>query len=159
MDKRTTELKWALIFTVMMLLWMVIERVSGLHGRFIDQHAIYTNFVAIPAIIIYVLALREKRDKDLGGLMSWPQGFVAGLIMSLIIMVLTPVTQWLTHEVISPQYFTNVIAYAVDNGMMTNEEAQAYFSLKNYLIQSVIGALIMGTVTSAIVAIFVRRSA
>jgi subtilase family serine protease len=41
--------------------------------------------------------------------------------------------------------------------MMTEEAARKQFNLKNYIIQATIGALIMGVVTSAIVAIFTRK--
>jgi len=154
-----TEVKWALIFTAMMIAWMVGERLTGLHGEHIAQHPVYTNLVAIPAIVIYVLALRDKRDRDLGGVMSWGQGFKSGVILTVIITALTPLTQLLTHKVISPQYFPNVIALSVDQGMLSQAEAEAYFNLQNYLLLSAVGALVMGLVTAAIVAIFVRQGA
>jgi len=37
-----TEIKWALWFTGMTLLWMVLEKLAGLHGRYIDYH-LYLN--------------------------------------------------------------------------------------------------------------------
>ena len=65
MNKYKIELKWGIIFTTMMLVWMVLERIAGLHSEHIDKHAIFTNFVSIPAIIVYVLALLDKRKKRL----------------------------------------------------------------------------------------------
>jgi hypothetical protein len=47
--------------------------------------------------------------------------------------------------------------YVVEHDMMTEEAARKQFNLKNYIIQATIGALIMGVVTSAIVAIFTRK--
>jgi len=41
------EFKWAVIFTLMMLLWMYIEKLAGLHDENINLHPIYSNFVAI----------------------------------------------------------------------------------------------------------------
>lgn len=158
MNKYQTELKWALIFTGMMFLWMIGERLTGLHDVHIDKHPIVTNFIAIPAIIIFVLALREKRDKDLGGEMTWIQGLVSGLIISIIIAVLSPVMQYITHTYVSPQYFENAIAFSVDGGYTTREEAESFFNLKSYMVQGAVGSIIMGLVTSAIVALFLRRS-
>ena len=40
------EIKWAIIFAVMGLVWMFIEKLVGLHNEHIDKHAIYTNFIA-----------------------------------------------------------------------------------------------------------------
>lgn len=60
MKKYRIEIKWGAIFALMSLLWMVLERIVGLHDEHIELHATYTNFVAIPAIAIYVLGLLEK---------------------------------------------------------------------------------------------------
>ena len=157
MKKYTTEIKWGLIFTIVALLWMVFERMMGWHGENIAQHATMTNLFAIPAIVIYVFALLDKRNNDLGGIMTWGQGFTSGLIITLVVVILSPLAQYLTHTIITPEYFTNVIEYAVDSENMTREEAEGYFSLRNYMMQSAIGGLIMGIVTSAIVAFFTKK--
>jgi len=39
---------------------------------------------------------------------------------------------------------------------MNLENAQAYFNLKSYMIQSAFGALAMGVVTAAVVAFFMK---
>lgn len=157
MKKIRLEIKWALIFVVMSLLWMLLEKLFGLHSTHIDKHMYLTNLFAIPAIIIYVLALIDKKKKDYNGQMTYKQGFISGLIITVIVALFAPLTQWITSTVITPEYFPNVIAHSVDTGYHKSlEEAEAYFNLKNYIVQSVIGAIVMGVVTSAIVAIFVR---
>ena len=158
MGKFRTELKWAIIFTVVSLAWLYFEKLMGWHSDKIADHATYTNLYAIPAIAMYVLALRDKRTADYGGVMSFKQGFMSGLILTVIIAMLAPLTQLLVHQVISPEYFPNVIAYAVSEGMMTQPAAEQWFSLSSYIIQSVIGAVVMGLVTAAIVAFFLRKS-
>ena len=151
------ELKWAMIFVAMSLLWMVLEKAVGLHSTHIGKHMYLTNLFAIPAILVYVLALKDKKKNFYKGQMSYKQGFVSGLIITVIVTLLAPLTQWITSTVITPEYFPNVIAYSVDTGFYeTVEEAEAYFNLKNYMVQSTIGALVMGIVTSAVVALFVR---
>jgi hypothetical protein len=142
----------------MMLLWMVMERIVGLHDVHIDKHAIYTNFVAIPAIIVYVLALLDKRKNFYEGKMTYMQGFISGIIISIIVTIFSPLTQYITSTIITPEYFTNVINYSVSQGMMTQTEAEEYFNLKSYMIQVLIGTPIMGIVTAAIVAIFTRKN-
>ena len=37
MRKYKIEIKWALIFIVAVLIWMGIENVAGLHGKYIDK--------------------------------------------------------------------------------------------------------------------------
>ncbi|RAI89991.1 DUF4199 domain-containing protein [Algoriphagus yeomjeoni] len=150
------EIKWALIFVIMMLAWMALEKSLGYHDEKIADHPFFTNFVAIPSILIYVFALLDKKKNHYYGLMSYKQGFITGFIITIIVAIFSPLAQYITIEFITPEYFPNVINYAVSSGEMTQEAAEAYFNLKSYMIQSIIGALIMGTVTSAIVAIFVK---
>ena len=88
MSKYKIEIKWAVIFVFVILLWMVFEKLVGLHTTHIDKHAIYTNFFAIPAIIIYVFALLDKRKNYFNGIITWKQGFITGLIITLIVTVL-----------------------------------------------------------------------
>src|SRR5690606_13891821 len=91
------------------------------------------------------------------GKMSWKQGFISGIILSVIIALFSPIIQYITNTGISPDYFPNAIKYIVDSGKMGQETAESYFNLKSYVLQGVFGALSMGIVTSAIVALFVRK--
>jgi hypothetical protein len=150
------EIKWALLFVVMTLLWMVMERYAGLHDRNIHQHAIYTNFIAIPAILLYIFALLDKRNNFYNGTMNYKQGFISGAIITLIVTLFSPLTQWITSTFITPHFFENVTKYVVEQKLMTEVAAKNYFNLKSFLIQATIGSAVMGTATSAIVAIFTR---
>lgn len=156
MKKIAIELKWGLIFFAAVLLWTVFEKSIGLHDERIDKHYFLTNFFAVPAIIIYVLALLDKR-KWLGGKMSWSQGFLSGLIIAVIVSLLSPIGQVLTHEYLSPNYFSNIIEYSVSEGK-DREEMEAFFNLSTYIKQSMIGAVIMGAITSAVVAFFTKKN-
>lgn len=156
MNRYKTELKWSAIFVIVMLIWVGFERLIGLHDEYIASHAVYTNFFAIFAIAVYVFALLDKRKFGYGGKMTWNQGFTTGLIITIIVTLLTPLTQWITHTLITPDFFENLRAYSVEQGLMTQEEAAGYFSLSGYIVQSMIGAFGMGIITSAVVAYFTR---
>jgi hypothetical protein len=151
------EIKWAIIFSVVGLLWMVLEKISGLHGKYIDYHIYLTNLFAIPAIFVMVQALKDKKKSFYGGQMNYKQGLLSGIILSAIIALLSPLTQWITSFVITPEYFPNVIKRSVElNYYKTEAEAEANFNYKNYAVQGAIGALGMGIVTTAIAMIFIR---
>ncbi len=154
----TLEIKWGIIFTLFSLVWMVFEKTMGWHDENIAQHATLTNLFAIPAIAIYVYALLEKRKKHFNNIMTWQQGFLCGLMVTLVVAILSPLTQWITFQFITPEYFRNVIEHSVNIEGKDREEMEEFFTLKNYIIQSVFGALIIGVVTSAIVALFVKRT-
>ena len=157
MDKITIEIKWGVIFTLLALLWMVFEKAMGWHDLYIDKHAIYTNFFGIIAVLVYFLAIREKKRNFYNGEMTWRQGFVAGLILTIVVTLLAPLSQFITSTYITPDYFNNVIAYSVENNIMKQEQAEAYFNLKSYIIQATFGALVLGVVTSAAIAWFVKN--
>lgn len=158
MKKIAIEIKWGITFFAAILLWAVLEKLTGLHSTYIDKHMFFTNLFALVAILIYVLALIEKRKRFYNNSMTWLQGFVSGLTIAVIVAILSPLGQVLTHSYLSPDYFPNVIAYSVNSGELTQAEAEAYFSLRNYIKMSIVGAIVMGSITSAIVAIFTRRS-
>ena len=157
MNKYKIEIKWAFIYVAMVLLWMLLERLTGLHSEAIKMHLIYTNFIVLPSIAIYVLALKDKRKNYYQGIFTYKQGFVTGLIISVFVTILSPLTQYIISTIISPDYFANVIKYAVSVGKMTQEAAENYFNLKSYIVQGLIGTPILGLITTAIVAIFTRR--
>ncbi len=157
MKKYGTEIRWGVIFSISIMVWMVFEKAMGWHSNHIDKHPIYTNLFAIVAILIFVMALKDKRDNIYGGKMTWKQGFVSGILISIVVAILSPLTQYITSTYISPEYFPNVIKFAVDSGKMTQEAAEGYFNLKSYMLQSAFGALTMGVVTSALVALFLKK--
>ncbi|HOQ49762.1 MAG TPA: DUF4199 domain-containing protein, partial [Candidatus Kapabacteria bacterium] len=129
MNKIKIEIKWAVIFSIVALLWMVLEKLSGLHGKYIDYQMYLTNLFAIPAIITMVLALKEKKNRFYNGQMNYLQGLISGVILSIFIALLSPLTQRITSYVITPEYFPNVIKRSVELGYYKSiEEAESYFN-------------------------------
>ena len=136
---------------------MLLEKLSGLHDTYIDYHIYLTNLFAIPAISIMVMALKEKKKNFYQGTISYKQGLISGIILSCIIALISPLTQYITTYLITPYYFPNVIKRSVELGYYnTIEEAKANFNYKNYAVQGAIGALIMGIITTAIAMLFLR---
>ena len=158
MKSLSTELKWAFIFTGVALLWMVFEKILGWHDRYIDKHAMYTLFFMIPAFIIYFLAIREKRETLYDGNMTWAEGFKSGLILSVFVAILALPSQWITNNIISPEYFANAISHAVESGKMGQEQARNQFNPETYMIMAPIFSFFAGLLTSAVVCIFVKRT-
>lgn len=150
------EIKWGIIFIIAGLLWMVFEKAMGWHDELIEKHPLYTNFFGIIAILIYFLALRDKRKNFFNGIMSWKQGFTSGIVVTIVITLLTPLSQYIVSKYISPDYFRNIIEYSVENNRMNRTDANALFNLKSYIIQTTSWVLVMGVVTAAIVAWIVK---
>ena len=156
MNKIAIEIKWGIIFTITGLAWMYLEKMLGWHDELISKHPIYTMLFSVVAIAIFVFALKDKKKNYFQNQMDWKQGFLSGCIVSVIVALLSPMSQYITSEIISPNYFQNAINFAVENNRMTLENAQAFFNLKSYIFQAAFGGLSMGIVTSAIVAFFIK---
>ncbi|HXJ97789.1 MAG TPA: DUF4199 domain-containing protein [Gelidibacter sp.] len=157
MKNQKLEIKWAIIFVIMSLAWMVLEKLCGLHGKYIDYHLYLTNLFAIPAIWVMVLALKDKKKNHYNGNMSYKQGLISGIFISIFIALMSPLSQWVISYIITPEYFPNVIKRSVEIGYFkTTAEAEAQFNYPNYAKQSAIGALVMGVLTSAIAMLFIR---
>jgi len=151
------EIKWAILFSIMGLIWMLLEKLSGLHSTYIDYHLYLTNLFAIPAIWVMVLALKEKKKVDYNGNITYTQGLLSGIVLSIIIALLSPITQWITTYLITPEYFPNVIKRSVEIGYYkTTAEAEANFNYSNYAVQGAIAAFIMGLITTSIAMIFIK---
>lgn len=156
MRKFAFEIKWGIIFTLCSLAWVAFEKNMGWHDELIAKHATNTLWFAIVAILVYVVALLDKKKNYYNGQMNWTQGFLSGLVITVIVAILSPWTQYIAFTHITPTFFDNMRAFVVENKTMKADAAANYFSMKNYMMYSVFGSLSMGVVTSAIVALFVR---
>ena len=156
MKKFAIEIKWAINFSIATLIWMILEHSLGWHDQNIAKHALYTNIFAFVAIAIYFMAINDKKKNFFMGNMTFRQGFVSGVILSIIIALLSPIVNFITFEYITPNFFENMINYAVANKIQTQTQADDYFNINSYLLQGFFGSLSMGVVTSAIVAFFLK---
>ncbi len=158
MEHFKIEVKWAIVFTILSLAWMLLEKTLGWHDEQIADHFWLTLLFLPFAILMYILVMREKRRRFFNRTLTWRQGFITGLKMAVFVALLSPLAQYITHNYITPEYFNNVIEYSITNELMTIKKANEYFNINNYMMQSAIGALGGGLVISALVAIFMKRS-
>jgi len=158
MKKIIIEIKWALLFFIMGLMWMVFEKSMGLHSTHIDQQPYAALVFILPATAIYIMALLEKRKIDFHGSITYKQALLSGLLLTLFVAILSPLSQFISSRYISPDYFENMRAYSVKIGHFSSlVRAEEYYNLENYLVQSVVGAVVMGIIISLLVAAFVKN--
>ena len=149
------EIKWAILFSMAVMLWMLLEKLSGLHDQYFTYDIYLTNLFAIPAITMIVLTLKEKKGKFYQGSMNYMQGLISGFILSIIITIISPLTQYITTYYTTPDYFPNVNKRSFELGYCTTtEKAKSNFNYQNYAIQGAIFALVMGISTTAIAMLF-----
>lgn len=156
MKNFTIEIKWAIIFSVVSVLWIGFENFLGWHDIHIKNQLFGSYFFLLPSILIYVLAIKDKKINFFSGMMSWQQGMVTGVYLSFFIALLSILVQIVCFEFITPHFFENMIKYMLVTDGMTLQEARDYFNLTSYVKQGVFGSLSMGVVTSSIVAYFMQ---
>jgi len=42
--------------------------------------------------------------------MTFLQGLLSGMVITLVVVLLTPLSQYISHSLISPDYFSNIIS-------------------------------------------------
>ncbi|WP_109696581.1 DUF4199 domain-containing protein [Chitinophaga deserti] len=156
MKKSKIEIKWALISAAMYLLWMLLEKLTGLHDKYLEQQQYITALILFPSFIIYVLALSDKKRTTYSGSITYKQSFLSGCLLSVYIVVLSPVNQLITHYLISPDYFENITSYTVQKGILTKVQAIQQFNIGNYIITGLVAGLITGVIFSAIISFFIK---
>jgi hypothetical protein len=156
MKKIAIEIKWGIVFTIVALAWIHVEKLLGWHDELIGKHPIYSMLFTLVSIVIFILALKDKKKNYFNNSIDWKQAFLSGCIVSLVITIFSPLCQYLSSEIISPNFFQNAINFAVENNRMSLEDATTYFNLRNYIFQSAFGGLSMGIVLSSIIAYFIK---
>lgn len=156
MKKFSIEFKWGIQFSILSVVWMIFEKTVGLHDAYIDRQLIYTNLFGIVAVAVYFLALRDKKRRYYSGDMDWKQGFISGMVLTVVIAVLNPLVNYIVYTYITPQFFQRMIAYRVAHKFQTQAQAEAYFNLMSFRVLGVFDALSKGIITGALVALFIK---
>lgn len=149
------ELKAAMLISLLMLLWLSLEFMVGLHDVFIAYHPYVTMLALIIPVVVTRYALLSKKEEQ-NGHITYRQAFVSGLIIALMCTVLAVPMHYIFHYLINPDFFDNMIHYAVANKKSTPEQAAQYFNFQSYLMQSIGGTIIFGLLVAVIAAYFVR---
>lgn len=155
MKKFAIEIKWGIRFAFLWIVWLYIEKSSGYYNEKIADHALYSLLFTFVIIFVYYVSIKEKKNDFFKGQMSWKQGCVTGIFLTVVMAILTPVCQIIFHKAIAPEFFPNMIEYSISKGN-TRELAENYFNLSSYILQSVFGTLSFGVVISAVVALILQ---
>ncbi len=153
MKKFAVEFKWAVRYIFAYLAWIMGEKVLGVYDTHIDWFLLSSLGFYLFGFVLYVLALREKRDTVFQKQMDWKQGCVSGFYLTIFISLLMVLAQVVVHKAIAPEFFPNMIRYNLENG---NKKAGEIFNLQSYLYQAVFFTLSIGVLYAAAVAYFLR---
>jgi hypothetical protein len=155
MKKFAIEIKWGIRYTFLWIFWLYIEKSSGYYDVKINDQALYSLLFTFVILFVYYVAIKEKKKDFFKDDMSWKQGCVTGIFLTIVMAILTPFCQIIFHKAIAPEFFPNMIEYSISKGN-SRETAENYFNLLSYITQSVFSTLSLGVVISAVVALFLQ---
>ena len=156
MKKFAIEIKWGIRYIFVVLAWVLLEKYTGAYAHHIDYYFLYSLGFYVLAFLMYLLAIKEKKESYFQNAMEWKQGCVSGIYMTIVIALLMPFAQIIIHNAIAPEFFPNMIQRALASKNSKPDAIKAYFSLSAYIWQSIFMVLSVGVVYSAIVARFLR---
>lgn len=153
MNNLRIEFKYAILISLLMLLWLALEFMVGLHEEpLMAYHPIVTWFALLIPIVCARMAVKEKMEQ-LGDKITFKQAFLTGFLVAFFAAVLAIPCQLTFNKLINPDFFSNMIIYAVNTGKAKSyEEAALYFNPTSYIIQAGLGTLVFGTIIAAITA-------
>ena len=152
MKQFSIEFRWAFTFLLAQTLWIMFERTLGFHDEKLQYQPLFSMLFNFILIAIYILAIRDKKIKIYKGQMTWQEGFVTGLMLTLIIALFTTMTEYTKHHVISPYLLDDMKAMILEEKRMTNEQADKYFSFSKTLSNSIFFTISIGVLITSIAA-------
>lgn len=158
-----TALKWGFLTALFSFMWLSLEFAVGIQTDYIAFHPVITLLALLIPLLCLYYGLREEKLSDPAGF-TFSKGLLTGVSISIVAALFSVVGQWVFHTWVNPDFFNNMITFresrALAQGidvLVARREAEAYFSMESYLLQTVGGVLIGGAVISAILAFFMRR--
>lgn len=162
------EIKYGIITGVGICIWIFLEFLLGFHTVNMDwgQYSIY--FVLIIPIITTYLGIKEKRDNQNGGIISFGGGIKTGLMISLIAAVITALFIIIYFNYINPGFFERGIAFQKEKLILKGKTGKeigkelknirATFSFINQLLFGIIGTVGTGLIISIVLSLFLKKS-
>lgn len=158
MSNLRIELRYAMLISLLMLLWLAVEFLVGLHDTYIAYHPYFTLLALIIPVVCSRMAVTDKTE-ELNGRINFKQAFTTGTIVAVLAALFSVPVQLVFHFLINPDFFTGMIDHAIRHAELNNldvskatADATAYFNLQSYLLMSFIGTLVFGLLLAAFMA-------
>lgn len=144
------ELKWSINFGIAYLLWIILEKSCGLHDQHIANYPLYSNGFILITVVLFYVALLDKRKHVYRGEMTQTNGFLTGLVLTLFISLLTPFLIRISLQYITPDFFIHIKENMITSKKMTANQAELFYNYKSYLLQTLFLNFSLGILCSAI---------
>jgi len=174
-DKRVSPINIAFKWALIGLLILIIQTLGNLFmndGKYNPQAGglwMMAFTIAVVFVIIF-MAMKEFRDKELGGYISYGKAFNVGFITTLFMALFSVLFMWVFYnfiidfDVMMSDMMTERMKGLKEKGMSDKEIQEAFkkapaflMSQSFYLIITVVSGLFLDTIVSLIAAAFVKK--
>ncbi len=151
------EFRWAFIVSLFYLLWVILEFEFGLKDKDVHYIMWVTSLVEIPIFLLYLLGINEKKNGYFNGKMKYKHGFNTGFAITVFATILAPINQLIIHKIVFPTFFSEAITSTVNEGALTQENANAFFNLSTFMWLSIVFTFLFGLLFSFIAALILKN--
>jgi hypothetical protein len=160
-----TALRWGLGIGLVNMLWLYLAYYLGLHTNGIYVFQIFMLMWLLITVAGYVLALRAAKRENLS--LTYLGGLAVGVGVAVVSAAIAVVAQIGYFKFVHPEWPTVMAQQTREHftaqGLSAEEvdlrvdESRQVFTLTNYAVTSAITALVVGSVLSGIIMLFLRR--
>ncbi len=152
------SVKWSLFYVIVSIILIYVYQFLN-----IDQTSGIKYIAYIPYIGFMLLAQKEYKEQ-LGGFMTFGEGFMTGFKYTIITAVLIALFMYLYWTILSPQVYRQLMdaskAKLEEKGNLTDDQINTALSYTTAGLMSVIiliSSLVMGTIISLIGAAIFKK--
>jgi membrane protease YdiL (CAAX protease family) len=167
MNKLKTELKYASLSAIALIIWVTAEHLLGFNTTKMEIGQYTQPIIAIVVVVILFFGIREKKNKELNGQLKFFEGLKTAFYISLFYALLHGVWFALYSQIINPNYGElslqfqekQLVAEGKTPQQITEELGMTKMIFGNIVIQFaffMISTTIINTIVGAIVTIFLR---
>lgn len=158
----STALKYAIITAVAMFIFSIIMYITGMY---LNSSMNWLSYVIMLAGLVF--AVKDRRDKDLGGFISFGEGFKTGFIFCIITGAIGIVFSLIMMNFIAPDMIDEILKKAetdmINKGLpdsqiqIAMEWTRKFTSPMWIAIWSLVGSAFIGSILSLIVAAIFKK--
>lgn len=162
-----TEVRFGVLFGLLVVVYVLIEHVLGFNTT---RHDIgqYSRLmgVIVPFVGIF-FGIRQKREKDLGGYMTWGQGVKTGFQIALIQTTITTLWFLLYGNVINPDFMDTMLAFERSKMAAAGtsdaaiaqqvEQIRSMYAVPGFQVFQMIAGIVSGVIAAMIFSAFMKK--
>ena len=161
---KSLELKWGIIIGLANLIWLYGSYYLGMHETMggIQIMVVSGFFITVAGFILGLRAVKKNEPE-----INYLEGLKSGVVMAGVTAVIAPLSQigyfkwinpgWTKHMMELTREYYSEKGYGNDIVEIAVKDAEVKFALKNYLLQSTLGAIVIGCILSAMIMMFLWK--